>query len=50
MAGTDPVDEDALAVSETERGLCHRVLYDFFHGRIQNPVEAGKEMQCVVGL
>ena len=28
-------------MSEAERKLCHRVLYDFFHGKIENPVEAG---------
>ena len=28
-------------VTDTERSLCHRVLYDFFHGKVTNPVEAG---------
>ena len=28
-------------MSEGQRQLCHNVLYDFFHGRITNPVEAG---------
>lgn len=33
---------DSGEMSEGQRQLCHNVLYDFFHGRITNPVEAGK--------
>ena len=32
---------DGGEMSEGQRQLCHNVLYDFFHGRITNPVEAG---------
>ena len=33
--------ESSEAVTEADRKLCHRILYEFFHGRIENPVEAG---------
>ena len=38
---SEGVSGGGLVLSEAERKLCHRVLYDFFHGKIENPVEAG---------
>ena len=32
---------DGEGMGDGEKQLCHRVLYDFFHGRVSNPVEAG---------
>ena len=35
-------------MSEAQRQLCHHVLYDFFHGKIANPVEAGKTIYEII--
>ena len=44
-------DGDRSVMSEVEKRLCHQVLYDFFHGRVSNPVEAGQlMMHCTLDV
>ncbi len=35
------------SLTDSEKQLCHRVLYGFFHGKIDNPVAAGKQTVSV---
>ena len=31
-----------ISLSPEDQKLCHKILYQFFHGQIDNPVQAGK--------
>ena len=34
-------DAQIIALTDSDRQVCHKILYDFFHGKIENPVVAG---------
>lgn len=37
-----PIDMADHSLSPSDQRLCHKVLYEFFHDKIDNPVLAGK--------
>ena len=37
-------------LSDGERQRCHEILHAFFHGKIDNPVNAGELTTCIVLL
>ena len=50
LSDTADVAAGPAGMTDTERGLCHQVLYDFFHGRIKNPIEAGKKCVFLISI
>ena len=42
MSMEKPLDKD-VSLSPDDQKLCHKILYQFFHGKIDNPVHAGKQ-------
>ena len=41
LGPSDPLDMMEPSLSEDDQLLCHKILHQFFHGKIDNPVLAG---------